>query len=266
MDSLYNGTNVIELTDDDFDLSGPEVNLKGGPGLIMAYSAQCPHCINKKDTYTELSNRLNNNGGYQIYAIHTLNPETNKVCKALNVMFIPAFFEVDKNGRLSPYDGQNFSLKQVLDRSKEFANEERHSNSLPRRPRSSHLSQTKPRGIDISRLHNYTVDGPNRLAGPNRRPLRRITDSNSRDTQIGGYNDIKQGQIGGRYIRKNQIGGCGCSRQNQAGGVHSRANYIYNYNNMNKNKNITKCMGITKEGHSCSRNAMSGGAYCFQHA
>lgn len=149
MAGLYNNTDVIELTDEDFDLSGNEPVLKGGPGLVMAYSAHCPHCISKRETYTDLARRLNNKGGYQMYAIHTANPKTNGVGRGLNVEFVPTFFEADQSGRMTSYAPENFGLEQILDRAKIYEN----TYKKPYVEKAKKL-QGLQRGIDISKLYS----------------------------------------------------------------------------------------------------------------
>lgn len=208
MPGLYEGTDVIELTDDNFDFSGPETVLKGGPGLVMAYAAYCPYCISKKETYTELAKQLNSKPGYQAYAVHTMDPRTNKVGRALNIRTIPTFFEADKNGKLTSYPGENFGLEQILERANVFANA--NGNNKPYMDRAKILG--KQRGIDISGL--YKQIRPNEV----------------RAQHVGGYYDYR-------------------------GGNHESHAHTF----------PMKCEGITKDGRQCSRNAMDGEEYCYQH-
>ena len=120
--SLFKRTDVIELTDDDFDLSNPAKPLLKlwQPGLIMFYSAGCPHCIDKKEAYTKLGKALNRYPGYQIYAVPTMDPNTNKISRALSVFFIPAFFEADHLGQINKLENPDFQFdyKNAMNRAK----------------------------------------------------------------------------------------------------------------------------------------------------
>ena len=121
MASLYKGTKVIELYDNDFDLSSPSLKLKKGsrtdsPGMIKFYAAYCPYCVMKKETYTELANKLNKNGSnYKIYAVNIKDPRAVNTVLSLGISGIPAFYEVGKDLSLTRYEGE-YNPDEILKR------------------------------------------------------------------------------------------------------------------------------------------------------
>ena len=118
MASLYTGTKVIELYDNDFDLSKTPLQLKKGsiPGMIKFYAAYCPYCVMKKETYTELANKLNKNrSNYQIYAVNIEDPRALNTVLSLGITGIPAFYEIGKDLSLSRYE-EEYNPEKILKR------------------------------------------------------------------------------------------------------------------------------------------------------
>lgn len=106
-ESLFESTDVIELSDKDFGTGGRLK--KGGPGIIMFYASYCPHCQSKQQSYMALGKQLNKkNGGYKVYSVSTTDPNSIEIVKKMQIAGVPTFMEADKLGKLSllegPYD------------------------------------------------------------------------------------------------------------------------------------------------------------------
>jgi len=126
MDSLFFGTDVIELNDNDFDLSQkkhPKLKMPD-PGLIMFYSARCPHCIVKKDPYQKLGSMFNREPGFQIYSVHVVDPESQKISRDLSITSIPTFYEADKRGELIEAPEKYVELSEALEEMEEDLTDE----------------------------------------------------------------------------------------------------------------------------------------------
>ena len=102
----YSG--VIELTSDDFDITGNSVkvinkNFKDSYGFINFYAPWCPHCIKMKETWTDLAIEFKNK--FAIGAVNCENKKNYKIRDKLRIMQYPTIKTVSKNGIVSNYEG-----------------------------------------------------------------------------------------------------------------------------------------------------------------
>jgi thiol-disulfide isomerase/thioredoxin len=122
--SLFQNSEVYELTDDDFDFSSDSVttkskHFKGNNGYIMFYAPWCPHCQEKQDLWSYLGEQFNKNKAYskekfKIGAVNTTDENTSKVSQELGVNAIPKFFHAMKDGSLSEYNGNDLSIEGLV--------------------------------------------------------------------------------------------------------------------------------------------------------
>ena len=183
--SMFTGSDVIELTDDDFDFNDgtEQPTLKmDNPGMIMFFSSMCPHCISKRDDYMALAKKLNTKDGYQIYSVHTMDPATGKIGRTMKGEFIPTFYEADGNGKLVPYD-ENFSQEGIMGRANLHQKTSKNT-KLQQFARKSERGIILP-SVSVSAYPSHLQKGP-------------------------------KGKM------KQTGGGCGCNNRNQSGG---NANY-----------------------------------------
>lgn len=84
------------------------------PGMLLVWAEWCPHCINFKPVYKELSNRLG--GNFPCMAIEDQEVDSS-LQKAIGVSSYPSVYFFDKNGKvLDKYTGSrshNDMLKHI---------------------------------------------------------------------------------------------------------------------------------------------------------
>lgn len=104
---LFENTDVIKLTDNDFFFTPNDVKLKnkqfsGKNGYIMIYVGWCPHCRSKEDFWSYFATQFNKNPQYKnekfrIGVIDVEDPAAKKVLSALKVTSMPRFVHVVVN-------------------------------------------------------------------------------------------------------------------------------------------------------------------------
>ena len=86
------------------------------PGMLLVWAEWCPHCINFKPVYKELSNRLTNK--FPCLSIEEQQLD-EKLQSSLKVSSYPSIYFFDKTGKvIGKYNGnrsQNDMLKHVCD-------------------------------------------------------------------------------------------------------------------------------------------------------
>jgi thiol-disulfide isomerase/thioredoxin len=103
----YSG--VIELTSDDFDITGNNVKIinkhfKNSNGFINFYAPWCPHCIKIQELWSDLAIEFKHK--FAIGAVNCENKKNYKIRDKLRIMQYPTIKTVSKNGILSNYGGE----------------------------------------------------------------------------------------------------------------------------------------------------------------
>jgi thioredoxin-like negative regulator of GroEL len=105
-----------ELFNQDIYINNNKAYIKNinKPGMLLVWAEWCPHCINFKPVYKELSNRLTNKFPCMSIEEQQIN---GSVQRALNVSSYPSIYFFDKNGKvIDRYTGnrsQNDMLKHI---------------------------------------------------------------------------------------------------------------------------------------------------------
>lgn len=106
-----------ELMRNDFVVDKKQVSIKNNgnkPGMLLVWAEWCPHCINFKPVYKELSNRLKNK--FPCMAIEDQQLDSS-LQGGLNVSSYPSIYFFDKSGKIvDKYNGrrdQNDMLQHV---------------------------------------------------------------------------------------------------------------------------------------------------------
>jgi len=95
---LYAEDDYVVILDDS-SFIGRKIKSKNfqGPGILKAYAPWCPHCRNKATAIRLLAEILDDAEAES--AVYVLNVTDNVyISKTLEVVALPTFFEVDKNG------------------------------------------------------------------------------------------------------------------------------------------------------------------------
>jgi len=113
--SLYNGTNAIQLTDNNIAIQpNGAITLNGlvnKCGVLKAYASWCGYCQRSASIITELANKYNNpNSNISIYVIEMSNSPTNPLNKL--VEGFPTYLYVDNNNIIYPMN-DDFIRKQI---------------------------------------------------------------------------------------------------------------------------------------------------------
>lgn len=117
---VYNNKDIYlvmkELLNQDIYVNGNSAYIKNvnKAGMLLVWAEWCPHCINFKPVYKELSNRLTNK--FPCMAIEEQQMD-GKTQRALNVSSYPSVYFFDKNGKVvDKYSGSrlhNDMLKHI---------------------------------------------------------------------------------------------------------------------------------------------------------
>ena len=116
MSGLYrNNTDVIILTDSDFDNNGKvkKPELQNRFGLIKFYATWCPHCKNKVNDIEFLAEGLEKEKTNFYIGVVNIDNEKN-IKQKMGVQGIPSFFFVNKNGILEELQNFVFSVENTL--------------------------------------------------------------------------------------------------------------------------------------------------------
>ena len=104
--SLYNNTNVLSLTDDDFILlKEPKIRSplwnKGDQGYVICYVQWCPHCQNKVPLWSSLADKYNTdpNTNFIIMAID-IEADGPGLAREAGITGIPTLFHVKSDGSM----------------------------------------------------------------------------------------------------------------------------------------------------------------------
>tara|TARA_B110000977_G_scaffold192798_1_gene266816 strand:- start:772 stop:1131 length:360 start_codon:yes stop_codon:yes gene_type:complete len=105
--SLYNNTNVLELTFDDFkDQQIINPVFKNKNGLVSFYAPWCIHCKKMRDKWIELADNFNNRFVISAINIEDFTKGNDKLLYTFKVKKYPTFFFI-KNNKLIPYTEKN---------------------------------------------------------------------------------------------------------------------------------------------------------------
>uniref|UniRef100_A0A6C0IX98 Thioredoxin domain-containing protein n=1 Tax=viral metagenome TaxID=1070528 RepID=A0A6C0IX98_9ZZZZ len=112
MKNIYSKTNIIELSDKDFNNKLlVSDKFKNKNGLIKFYAPWCPHCKDMKSDLIFLSNNLSKYG----FIIGVINTDHNKdLVDKFNISGIPKLFLVDTKGNLKSLDTEDNSIENLL--------------------------------------------------------------------------------------------------------------------------------------------------------
>jgi len=118
-DDLFKKSDVYELKDKDFsDEHLTHQNFRGKKGFVVFYAPWCPNCQNKVEFWKLLGHNYNvgkfSDKPLRIGAVNTEDPLTRDISAKMKITAIPAFFHVQKNGLLTPYQGQGYSPEDLL--------------------------------------------------------------------------------------------------------------------------------------------------------
>lgn len=121
---MFQGTNVIQLYDQDFQLTSLQPLVKnklfnGKCGYIMFYSPWCHHCQSKKDFWSYLAKQFNQNPDFRaenfcIAAVNVQDSRAQKIVERLNINTIPRFYHVMPHGQLIEYQNNDLSPRSLL--------------------------------------------------------------------------------------------------------------------------------------------------------
>lgn len=104
--SLYDKTNVVSVTDDDFIISKePRIRSSlwrpGDQGYLMAQVSWCPHCQSKVPMWTKLANEINTNPETDFIIMATdIENESPLLASGAGITGIPTLFYVLSDGGL----------------------------------------------------------------------------------------------------------------------------------------------------------------------
>jgi len=112
MVSLFNDIDFFnELKPQDIEIINgqPKLNCNNQkPGLCTIYRDTCPHCVNMRDTFNNLSNILPIQDFY-ISGMNTNNPNTHDIVRQLQVQYVPKTYIVNTKGEMTEFDGDSHS-------------------------------------------------------------------------------------------------------------------------------------------------------------
>lgn len=104
--SLYEGTNVVSITDDDLILSKePRIRSSlwqpGDQGYLMCFAGWCPHCQSKVPMWTKLADEHNTNPATNFIIMSTdIEKEGPGLASEAEISGIPTLFYVHQDGSM----------------------------------------------------------------------------------------------------------------------------------------------------------------------
>ena len=113
MENSYDGTNVIKLSNKDFD-DKILINkkFKNKNGLIKFYAPWCSFCKNMKSDIIFLSNGLRE----EDFCVGVVNTDNdNELSNKFNISGIPALFLVDSKGKLTALKLKENTIENILE-------------------------------------------------------------------------------------------------------------------------------------------------------
>ena len=119
MGSKYEGTSVMELGHDDFQINSDKIkvvnqNFKNNLGLVKFYAPWCHHCTDMVESLSYMSDQLKNHG-FKVAAVNCddTNKRNDELAQKVGVEGFPSVYFVNGQGELNDYGG-NRDLKSLL--------------------------------------------------------------------------------------------------------------------------------------------------------